>query len=178
MSASRIVRHPLALAGAVALLMAGCILSGQFVILLDWGGLFSTNTTINADEIDLTNDETWQDHKDNIQNIIDVKFETTIFNGEASDATGEVYVSADELTTLAAIKSQGIRVLKGIIVPPAPDSIFIEFNESTQYQEHLQELLDLVESGHFWLYGIAAETPFSITIKQGSRILVTFSAGP
>ena len=179
MFAKRLIRHPLALAGAVALLIAGCILSGQFVIIVEWtrSDKTSTETTINAEEVDLTGDETWQDHKDNIQNIVDVKFEATITNNLASEATGEIYVSANELTTLAQIQSQGTRVLHGIVVP-ASGTVTIEFNESTKYQEHLQELLDLVETGQFWLYGIAADTPFSITIKQGSRIMVTFSAGP
>lgn len=171
-----IIRRPLALVCVLALLSAGCIISGQFVILFDWGGIASTDQALESEPIDLTSDETWQDHKDNIQNIVDVKFEVEIENLLGTTATGEVYMSATEYTTVAAVRANAIRILYGIEVP-GNSSTTVSFEESAQYQENLSEALDLLETGQFYIYGIAENIPFSVNIPQGSRLLVTFSAG-
>lgn len=172
----RLFRHPLALAGVVALIAAGCIVSGQFVIVVNWGGIVSTNTQLNPETVDLTNNQTWQDHKDDIQKIIDAKFEMTIKNNANTVATGELYVSDQDGLSLGDLETSATRILFGIEIP-AGDSVMISFTESAQYQENLETLLDLAETGLFYLYGVAENTPFNIEIMQGSRILVTFAAG-
>ncbi|MBD3297430.1 MAG: hypothetical protein GF341_02160 [candidate division Zixibacteria bacterium] len=169
-------RRPLILAGVAALIAAGCIVSGQFVILINWGGIVSTNTQLNAETVDLTEDETWQDHQEDIQKIVDVKFETTVKNNAGSVATGQLYVSDQDGLTYGQLAGQATLILSGIEIP-AGDSVMISFTESAQYQQNLQTLLDLAETGLFYLYGVAENTPFNIEIKQGSRILVTFAAG-
>ncbi|GAB4315013.1 MAG: hypothetical protein Kow0074_02370 [Candidatus Zixiibacteriota bacterium] len=173
---NRLFRHPLLWAGAVALVLAGCIISGQFVIVVEWGGIVSTDTQLNDEFVDLTTNETWQDHKDDIQSIVDAKFEVTITNNLGTTASGEVYVSDQGNLTLEDLDTKATRILFGIEVP-GNQSVTIGFNESAQYQENLQTLLDLAETGQFYLYGVAASTPFNIEIQQGSRILVTLSAG-
>ena len=96
-----IVRHPATLAAVVALLAAGCILSGQFAIVINiQDEIAYVDEVLNSAEIDLTTNSTWDDHKDDIQNIIDVKFELTVDNNTASAVTGEVYVSENEYTTV------------------------------------------------------------------------------
>ncbi len=172
----RLFRRPLLVAGVVALIGAGCIVSGQFVILIIWGGIVSTDTQLNAETVDLTDDETWQEHQEDIQKIIDAKFETTIKNNAGTVATGQLYVSDQSGLTYGQLASEATLILSGIEIP-AGDSVMIGFNDSVQYQQNLQTLLDLAETGLFHLYGVAENTPFNIEIKQGSRILVTFAAG-
>jgi hypothetical protein len=173
----RIARHPIALIGIVALIAAGCIVSGQFTIVVNIEDEIAyVNQVLNSAEIDLTNDDTWKDHKDDIQNIIDVKFELTLVNGTGGPITGEIYVSETEYTTAADVQDNALLVVSGIIVD-ANDERKITFSESAQYINNLTELLDLVEQGHFFVYGLAADPPFVITVESGARLLVTFSAG-
>ncbi len=177
MQISRIVRHPFALLGLVALLAAGCILSGQFTIVVNIDDEIAyVNDVLNSAVVDLTNDATWKDHKDDIQNIIDVKFELTVVNNSSSEVTGEVYVSENEYTTAAGVQDNATLVLSGIVVD-ANATRTISFTESAKYIQNLKTLLDLVKTGHFYVYGLAADPPFAITIQSGGRLLVTFSAG-
>lgn len=171
-----IIRRPLVILCALGLLTAGCIISGQFVILIDWGGIVSTDQSLDWDEVDLTDDDTWQDHKDDIQNIIDVKFEVTIINNLGTVATGEVYLSPTLHGSITDVRNNAIRILHGIEVP-ANSTRTISFEESAAFQENLSAALDLVETGQFYIYGIAENVPFSIEIPHGSRLLITFSAG-
>jgi hypothetical protein len=177
MKMKRIFRRPVGLVIlAAALVAAGCIVSGQFIVVIDWGGFASTDEQLNSEHVDLTTNETWQDHKDNIEDIIDVKFKVTITNHEATAATGEVYVSKDHYTTLTDVTTSATRVLHGISIDPGATRT-IDFDESVAYRENLSTLLDLVKDGEFYVYGIAESTPFSIEIMDGSQLLITLSAG-
>lgn len=173
----RIARRSLGLVIlAAALVLAGCIVSGQFVVVIDWGGFVSTDETLNTKKVDLTTNSTWDEHKDDIQNIVDVKFKVEIRNLASDSAKGEVYVSADSLATLELVDSLGTRILHGISVAPGATRT-IGFEESTSYRENLETLLGLIKDGKFYLYGIAENPEFNIEIKSGSQLLVTFSAG-
>jgi hypothetical protein len=107
---------------------------------------------------------------------VDIKFKVTLENQLGTAATGEIWVSDQDNLTLGNLSDNATRILFGIEVP-GNQSVMIDFDESTKFQENLQTLLDLAETGKFYLYGVAASTPFSINIPQGSRLLVTFSAG-
>jgi len=173
----RIVRHPIALLGIAALLAAGCIVSGQFTIILNIEDEIAyIDEILNSEEIDLTDNDTWKEHQDDIQNIIDVKFEVTLENGTSSAVTGEIYVSESEYTTADAVRANATLVVSGIVVDPN-DTQSISFTDSAKYITHLSELLDLVEEGHFFVYGLAADPPYEITVQSGARLLITFSAG-
>ena len=113
----RIVRHPVTLAVVVALFAAGCILSGQFTIVVNiQDEIAYVDQVLNSAEINLTTNSTWDDHKDDIQNIIDVKFELTVENNTASAVTGEVYVSENEYATAEDVQNNATLVLSGIVV--------------------------------------------------------------
>ena len=161
---------------AAALVLTGCIVSGQFVVVIDWGGFASTDDSLNSEHVDLTTNSTWNDHKDDIQDIVDVKFKVTIHNLATTAATGEVYVSTDSYSSLAAVKASATRILHGIAIDPGATRT-IGFDESATYRENLDTLLALVKDGDFYIYGIAVNTPFNIEIMTGSQLLVTFSAG-
>jgi hypothetical protein len=169
-------RRRLLSALVLGLLVAGCIVSGQFIVVIDWGGFASTADHLTTRKVDVTTNPTWIDHKDDIQDIIDVKFKVEISNLESDSAKGEVYVSADSLGTVPLVRSNATRILHGISIGPAKTRL-IGFDESVSYRENLDELLLLVKEGKFYLYGIAENSPFSIEIKTGGQLLVTFSAG-
>ena len=173
----RFARRPFGLSILTAVLvLTACIVSGQFVVVIDWGGFASTGDHLTTKTVDVTDNPTWKDHEGDIQDIIDVKFKVEISNLESDSAKGEVYVSADSLATVALVRSSATRILHGISIGPG-ETRKIGFDESASYRENLDALLSLVKVGKFYLYGIAENTPFSIEIKTGSQLLVTFSAG-
>lgn len=173
-----------ALAGGAVLLAAGCIISGQFVItfLLNQK-IHSTDTVIDYVFVDLTDNGTWKDHEDDIQGIVDVKFEAQFTNNLSTQNTGEVYISAGDslYSSVAEVQAKATRILSGIVLP-GDQSVSITFSESAAFIENLSTVLDLLESGKFYIYGIAGTLPFDITIEGVSgqsygRLLITFSAG-
>jgi hypothetical protein len=172
----RYSKQLLVAAGLLAV-AAGCIISGQFTILINIDNqMYFIDDVLNPGEVDLTDNGTWEKHKDEIQNIVDVKFEMSIQNETSSEVTGQVYVSTTEYTTVGDVQDNATLVLSGIVIG-ANDTRDIKFSESSQYITNLQTLLDLVEGGKFWVYGIAKDAPYTIRILGGTRLLVTFSAG-
>lgn len=179
----------LAVALALGLVATGCLLSGQFIILYDMdANVHSSDNVLGSAHIDLTTEDIWKDHSDKIQGITDVKFEAKFVNNTSTEASGEVWVSLDEYSTVAQVETPGnaTRILSGITVPGSGETD-ISFAQSSEKIENLETLLDLVEEGEFWVYGIAADVPFDITItgidssdpdKEHARFLVTITAGP
>lgn len=173
----RYVCNPLALAGFLAILVVGCIVSGQFVIVINIEDEVAyVNNILSSAEVDLTDDDTWKKHKDDIQNIVDVKFEMTIKNDSATVASGQVYVSKSEYDDADSVKAKATLVLSGMMVKGG-ESRKIKFAESAQFITDLDKLLELVETGQFYVYALAEQPPFVIRVLAGSRLLVTFSAG-
>ncbi|HWO56565.1 MAG TPA: hypothetical protein VNN55_03255 [bacterium] len=182
MTKTRLHKGYLAAALTLLLLAAGCIVSGQFVVVIS-----GTRTITSSDEtldylaVDLTDNETWQDHKDDIQAIIDVKFECEFVNNLNSAADGELYISTELYTTAEQVRTNATKVFGGLALEPL-EVRSVSFSESADYVENLETVLDLLEGGQFYFYGIAAEAPFDITVRGAGdedyvRFLITFSAG-
>lgn len=168
----------------IALLAAGCIISGQFILVYSGTATIeSTNSDLDPREVDITQEDLWQDHKDDIQGIEDIKFECEFVNNTDHTLHGELYISSVGYTTVQQVRDDAIRVFSGLEVL-AGETKPVSFSESSAYIENLDTVLDLLESGHFWLYGIvpAEDEPYSMTIqgKDGDeflRLMITFSAG-
>ncbi len=179
----------LAVVLSLGLFATGCLLSGQFIILYNFDeNIESDDDVLGSAHVDLTTDPTWEDHSDKIQGITDVKFEAKFVNNTGTEASGEVWISTVEYTTVAQVVGAGnaTRILSGIAVPASGETD-ISFAESSEKIENLETVLDLLEGGNFWVYGIAADLPFDITItgidstdpdKVHARFLVTITAGP
>lgn len=166
--------------------VAGCLISGQFIL------VYSGTATIHSDDddldpryVDITGEDVWQDHKDNIHGIEDIKFECEFVNNTDHLLHGEVWISKDGWTTVEQVRTPGnaTRVFSGLEVP-AGSTVPVSFSESSSYIENLDTVLDLLEDGQFWIYGIVPEEdePFDLTIqgKDGDeflRLMITFSAG-
>ena len=171
-----------ALTVAVGLVAAGCILSGEFIFVVDGEGtIASTSSAPGKLHIDLSTNSTWQDHKDDIKSIVDVKFECKFTNNQPDSAYGELYVSKNEYTTLEDIENNATLVFSGLGLA-GNESREVSFSESSNYISHLDTVLGLLEDGEFYLYGISNSSDFSVTVsgtgtQQHMRVMVTISAG-
>jgi len=181
----KLLRTPWALVAALVLLTAGCIVSGQFVIVVQVDEqIDSTDETIDWVCIDLAElDEDWDEHQDDIQSIEDLKFECKIINNLGTSVTGEIWVLDTELPgspTPQQIADNGVLFLSGIVVEGSMERE-ISFTDSQDFITNLDQVLAMLEDGVFYVYGIAASVPFDFTVTgiddDEARIMVTFSAG-
>ena len=172
----------LAAAWALSLLVTGCIVSGQFIVLISGTNTIrSTDLLLEYVEVDLTDHDTWKDHQDKIQAIIDIKFECQFENNLPDSADGELWISTELYTTVTQVRDNATRVLHGLGLE-GDEVRDVSFSESSTYIENLQTVLDLLETGHFYVYGIAADVPFDVTVRgvgteEYARFMITFSAG-
>lgn len=159
---------------ALALLIAGCIWSGTFVI----------NQTITFDpgddfysyRVDLTTNATWQDHKDNIDRIETVGFilylenkvlETAYFSAYINEATGDApHPSEVPATAKIIIDSLAIKSGKQVI----------SYAESLKLLRNLDALKKMTKAGKFDFYGTGAGGDAGNIKIDSVTVVVTFTA--
>ena len=117
----RIKKFSMAGIAAVILALAGCLVSGTFVLsilLVENKGLTYFNDMYFG-AADLTVDEVWQDHGDKIKNIDVVGFELWVTNNTTSANKFDVYVAPwsstlDSTSAADTVKAKATQVLDGL----------------------------------------------------------------
>lgn len=159
---------------------AGCLMSGTFVLTLHLNS-FDPNSPglFEAHGVDLTTEDVWKDHKDDIKNISDVRFRAKIENTSAAHATGEVYFSSNgTYTTPAQVRAAADAfIVFGGLGIPAGEEKTLTFAESAKYRQNLDKALALVEVGTFYLYVLTPEDTFQLHVTD-VYVMVTLDAGP
>jgi len=177
MNKSRNIFQLLAVALLCCLGVTGCLLSGTFVIDLPLDEMLFSSSTFYQQKLDLTDNQTYNEHKDQIKDITDIGFALKIENKTGSNASGELYLSDDSTyTTVAQVKNSATLVLTGISVPPNTTKS-INWSESYQYIKNLEVLKDQAKSGSFWVYAIIDNAPLNLRIYDAS-VIITFAAVP
>lgn len=151
-----------------ALLGAGCVLnSGQFVVIFKIAEVMaSTSEQISVKEIDLTDDEDFNDHKDELKRVEDVLFQLTATNNGTTTAHARIYISdTDTLSTFAEIDTLATLVLESPELGVS-ESLFIPFDDSGDYIQNVDVLRDLTLTGHFYAYAVADNVPFNMTLEN------------
>jgi hypothetical protein len=159
-------------------LVGGCFLfSGTWVIIyevedaeIDAGSSFYKFT------VDLTGEDIWEDHKDDIDDITDISFTFKLANTGDDTLTGRVYVSSDStLVDTSAVKSSATIILDGINVAP-DDTLQMTLAHYYDILQHFDTLKDLVKSGIFTAYAIVPNAPNDMEFFD-VVVVVTISAG-
>ena len=177
MNESRRIFRLLVVALLCCLGVTGCLLSGTFVIDLPLDEMLFSSSTFYQQKLDLTDNQTYNEHKDQIKDITDIGFALKIENKTGSNASGELYLSDDSTyTTVAQVKNSATLVLTGISVPPNTTKS-INWSESYQYIKNLEVLKDQAKSGSFWVYAIIDNAPLNLRIYDAS-VIITFAAVP
>jgi len=160
------------------LAIGGCIIiAATFVIdyEIDSNDLF-TATDFEYFEVDLTDDATWNDHKDEIAYIDNVGFVMSIDNNGAADANGELYIARthnSSITTAAQVKSNTTRILSGLVLPPG--NTVVDWATSLGYVEGVDSLKAIAETGTFVIYATTETLPFDLHI-DAAVVIVTVTA--
>ena len=162
----------------LAIWIQGCLLSGTFVITFEVDEeIISTQDQWNYASVDLSDDDTWADHEEDIKYIDEVGFTFKVQNLSTTDsATGQLYISDEpNLTDLDSIRVKGTLIVDGIFLGP-DETRHVLWNESFDYILNLDVLKEQVESGTFHLYGICRKTPFHVRFFDIVAI-ITVTAG-
>lgn len=146
---------------------ANCITSGNILVVVDIEDFGAqTNNVFTSKKVDLRENEDWKEHKEDINSIDDLGFAVRITNNADVPAAGQLYVSANkDLTTIEAVRSNAILVLDGIVVQPGVERA-IEWGESKSFVKNFVEAKKVIFKELFYVYFIAAETPFDITVRD------------
>ncbi len=171
-------RWALLVVGLSAVILAGCLLTGTFVLVLDLPDITANSTgTFSATHVDLTDEDVWQDHKDDIKNISDVRFRAD-FTAVGNTAEGDIYFSSNgAYGTPDAVRAatDAFPVFSGLLVPVG-QTVTMTFAESAQYRQNLDDALALIESGSFYVYVLTPSGPFELQLTD-VHVLVNFDAG-
>jgi len=161
------------------LLLAGCFIVAVTVVIdyqINSADLFQ-ESDFEYFAVDLTSDETWDDHKDDIKYIDNVGFIMWVDNNGASDATGELYIARTHdvsITSADDVKDNTTRILSGLVLEPGAN--YIDWASSLAYVENIDSLRTIVETGTFVIYATTETLPFDLQVDS-AVVIVTGTAG-
>ncbi|KPL03863.1 MAG: hypothetical protein AMJ90_02840 [candidate division Zixibacteria bacterium SM23_73_2] len=155
----------------------GCLLTGTYVIVYDIDDtIIATEKEFNSASVDLSDNDTWEDHKDDVKYVDEVGFTFKVINNSDKSATGQLYITDnDSLTTVEQVRDSATLIVEGILVGPG-GTRHVTWNESMKYIKNLKVLKDQVESGEFHLYGICKEDEFKVEFRDIVAV-ITVTAG-
>ncbi|MEZ5360220.1 MAG: hypothetical protein R3F48_15490 [Candidatus Zixiibacteriota bacterium] len=158
---------------AIVSIVAGCIVSGTFVIVADFD--FTASGDFYFHRVDITDDATWQDHKDDIDFIDAVGAEFYITSTEGTDVTFNVYV--DDYTTgpdPITVPTSASKIITDFTVPNGTTKI--TYKQSLSILTNLERLKTLAKKGMFDYYATTTGTVGSTFVIDSAKIIVTISA--
>ncbi len=161
---------------ATCFLLAGCLISGTFVVtIFVEDEEFTTADGFYYYYVDLTTESEWEDHQDAIDNIDVVGFELWINNTSGAATTFDVWVddgANEPLETLPEVQASATQIIDGLAITDGDN--FITYGQSLAALQNVETLKTLVETGEFHYYG------YSSAVGQyeidSMRVIVTVSA--
>ncbi len=161
------LKSALAVLALMVIMGANCVTSGNVVIIEEIEDFVAqTSSTLTTENVNLTENEDWQDQKEDINSIDDIGFACRITNNAAATAAGQLWISkAKQQTTIEAIKTNGVLVLDGITVEPG-QTREIKWGESHDFIKNFDATKEVIFAENFWVYFIASEVPFNITVED------------
>ena len=163
---------------AIALAAPGCVLvSGQFLIDFDLPEFTTTTeSTVTSAGVDLTTEEDYNDHKEELQGLSDVAVLGRLENTGNTPINVEVWMTAapSAYTTSTEVKANATK-LWGPFQVAANSTTTVDWDTSADLFTTLGKELLLKEikgDGQFTLYAIAAEATYSFEVHNGVLALV------
>jgi hypothetical protein len=166
------------------IILAGCwewIASGTLV----FGETYKDEDIMTADEfhyfeVDLSDNETWADHEDNINAINSIGFEMWVTNNGAEAATGQIYFTRGDdplYTTAAEVRSNAVKIFDGWEIAPDGVQTYLNWPMSLAYIESADTLYQtILETGEVTLYALAENLPYTLVVDTAT-VVVTVTVG-
>lgn len=167
--------------GLALLAFVACnIISGTFVVTVMYDDIdLATSDDFYYQEVDVTEEEDWQDHQDEIKDIDNIGFELWMDNNSGQAITTYIYVaplssSLNGTSTKAQVVADGIKVFS--LPVPNEDDVFIGYAESFDYVGNIEEFRTLAEEGQFKFFAFSDNSPIDFEIDS-AKVIITVSAG-
>jgi hypothetical protein len=165
---------------ALAFLGWGCgLISGIFTIDQPIEDIHSSSTpTLDAWEsvhVDLNDNSTYRDHKDNIKGIESVCIVVDVKNNLDQNVSGEVWIAYDEYGSKEEVMQHGTRVFHGLALGPYEERHF-GCGDIEKILENLDAFEKAVKVGDFWVYGFGNEDTYDVTFSH-IVLIMSFAAG-
>ena len=162
--------------GALLLILSfgGCIVSATFII--DEVFTLSLKDQFYFDQVDVTDDEDWEDHKDQIELVDAVGFELYYTSSESGSVTADVYV--DDYSGPGAnpseVPTSATLIIDDFTITPGEGKM--SYVESLKAIDNLDILKALAEQGQFDFYATSSGDLGSIVILDSIRVVITLTA--
>ena len=160
-------------------LVAGsaCLLTGTKVFSVELDDIVLSGDTLASVTADLLRNSTYEEHRDDIEHIDRVGFETRMVNGSSQDVTVSVWISeVTDLTSASTVMEVGDRIVEGLTVAAGSERE-LSYEDILDRLENEDALADAVESGEFAVYAVSdTGVPLSVTFTD-NLLVVTFTVG-
>jgi hypothetical protein len=167
----------IAFAAVVALVLGGCLVSGQITIFQKVDETTTSNLEVNDIEVDLNEEPDYVEHKNDIKSVDEISVVAIIKNNLATSADVKMYISDDpNLTTVAEVEdpANATLVFVGPTVP-ASGALKIGWADGFRYIVDKKAVADQIfGDGIFSLYAVAG-SEFSLRIK--AEVAITLTVG-
>jgi hypothetical protein len=150
---------------------AGCLVSGTEVFSFPIGTLVVTGGSFDQVTIDLSQDDTFNDHKDEIQLIDRVGFTTDITNNSGQATLLTVYFSTEP--GLIDPAKQATPIFVDVPIPAGGRPI--EYDESLDMLQNFDQLQEVIKGGVITFYSTATGN-VNLTLNDLTMI-ITFTVG-
>jgi|GEM_PF-2086650 len=151
---------------------SGCfLLSAQMTIVYEVGsGDASADNTVYSYDVDLNDNDDYEEHGDKIKSVEAFGFKVTVSNLTAISANAEGYLSFTDLgsPTVNTIQTQATRIFSGIPLQPNETRV-ITYEESQKYLERIDVIDEAVKEGIVWFYTI---TDIGTAVEYQDFVLV------
>lgn len=163
-----------------ALFAGGCLVSGTFTVIQTLN--FSVQTGFYPEAIDLTDNEDWEEHRENIDRIELVGFELWITDNNSAEWKVSAYMDNYNDTCLSQscfdTSTTKFQVLKEITIPASNNNNgsqkYIAYANSFDFLDNIAAMKAKVLSGQFNVFGIA--TGGSTGVIDSLKVIITVNA--
>ena len=162
---------------AVVLAVSGCFLvSGQFLIDFELDDFDVTTSTVTREDVDLTTEEDYNDHKEDLKGLADVAVLGTINNTGDTAIGVEVWMTptSTNYTTVNEVTTNGTK-LWGPFNLAANSSKTVGWDESAALFDPTGKdvlIADIKKDGQFTVYALSAAGTYEFDVDNGVLALV------
>ena len=162
---------------AVALAVSGCFLvSGQILIDFDLGSFDVTTSTVTKEDVDLTTEEDYQDHKEDLKGLADVAVLGTVNNTGGTDIAVEVWMTTTTTNygTVNEVTTNGTK-LWGPFHVSAGTSKKVDWDVSAKLFDSAGKSVlidDIKKDGQFTVYALSQAGTYEFDVDNGVLALV------
>jgi hypothetical protein len=165
----------MAATASALLLSTACLLTGTKVFSVELDDIVLSGDTVASVTADLLRNSTYEEHRNDIEYIDRVGFETRMVNGSSQDATVAIWISeVTDLDSATTIMDVGDRIVDAITVAAGSERE-LSYEDILDLLKSEDALADAVKSGKFAVYAISEDgTPLTVTFTD-NLLIVTFT---